>query len=719
MIKFNLKTILVFSILLVIPLILAYNYQINVDSNYEDFNTDVYKCSDISCSAITFHQSSTNGQYSLIGNGDNYYAEYDYKECLNPHIYLLHVWGDLTGTENYNIFFSKKSGCKAEINNAELSENNIELGETVTITSNIHSGFEYPAGIPETTAIPENIKDEYSTNTKASIYANDIKIGEIEEEILLASDKDFEFEWTPSSAGTYEIVAKSEITDCACSSQNTQEFLIGTLVVNEPSECTQNSDCGNESFSEDYCKNEDVVRNHIIPSCAFGKCVFTNSTEIVEICEYGCSNGECTQPAIKCSSNPQCGSDGFIGDNFCEENSVFRNFRAFTCNNPGTPESHCSNSITKQLIKECADGCLNGECINQTIICSADSDCGTPHCSNPLNFCYNNDIFQEFIFYKCNNPGTAESYCSNFTAPQLILDCGEDSCDSFGDNHCKNDNVYSSRICYQRGCRDNSCFIDSFSEEKLIMSCTNGCLNGQCINQTIEGPVINLISPINNTDTTNMPVDFTYNVASDSAIDSCSLIIDSSTRLTSNSISLDDVNSFEYSPSIGVHNWLISCTNAFDMTNVSETRVLIISQSEACTNDSQCGSDFYSDKYCSSGDVYKDYHDFSCVTGECKEETTKELVKECDNGCKNGQCKSENNEDSWCIETNSCELAYDDSAEFDDSITLKSTDVNQTLGSIILNNNGSETEPVSYFWVFVFVITIIVILIIIILINLI
>ena len=132
-----------------------------------------------------------------------------------------------------------------------------------------------------------------------------------------------------------------------------------------------------------------------------------------------------------------------------------------------------------------------------------------------------------------------------------------------------------------------------------------------------------------------------------------------------------------------------------------------------CSQDTDCTSDFYSDKYCSGDDVYKDYHDFSCVSGECKEEITKELVKECDNGCKNGQCKSDNNEeDSWCIETNSCELTYDDETEFDDSITLKSNNISN-LGSILLNNDSKTTakQPISWFWVIVLAIAIIIVLI--------
>jgi len=51
-----------------------------------------------------------------------------------------------------------------------------------------------------------------------------------------------------------------------------------------------------------------------------------------------------------------------------------------------------------------------------------------------------------------------------------------------------------------------------------------------------------------------------------------------------------------------------------------------------------CGTDGYSDNYCSSGDVYKDYIDYSCSLGECDSDSTPELVEECDYGCTNGTC---------------------------------------------------------------------------------
>jgi len=325
------KFLLISFIFLLLPIISAYNVEITLNSNLDDFNTYSYECSDSSCSSINFYEfvnTNTNTNiYSLIGKGEDYYTEYDYKTCYAPHIYMNHVWDPYSSEENFAINFNKKEACKGIINQGSLSNNNINLGESVLINSNVDSAFDYPNSIPTTTTIPSLLSEEYSSKTKIKIYANDILIKSGEKEILLGTNEDFEFEWTPSASGTYEIIAKSEITDCACSSQNTQELLIGILIVNE-------------------------------------------------------------EEPIGCEYDSDCGTNIFIGDNFCSSN----------------------------------------------------------------------DVFQNFIIFTCNNPGTTDSYCSDSTNPILKQDCGEDSCNDFEDNYCKGDDVYHLRTCYNKGCSNGSCF---------------------------------------------------------------------------------------------------------------------------------------------------------------------------------------------------------------------------------------------------------------------
>ena len=65
---------------------------------------------------------------------------------------------------------------------------------------------------------------------------------------------------------------------------------------------------------------------------------------------------------ITCSSNPQCGTDGFIGQPTCSGNNRMQNYRTFTCNLPGTALSSCSNAVAPRVLEVCANGCTNGAC---------------------------------------------------------------------------------------------------------------------------------------------------------------------------------------------------------------------------------------------------------------------------------------------------------------------------------------------------------------------
>jgi len=69
-----------------------------------------------------------------------------------------------------------------------------------------------------------------------------------------------------------------------------------------------------------------------------------------------------TLPPATCSTNSECGTDGFIGQPTCSGNNRIQNYRTFTCNLPGTTLSFCSNTTTSRVLETCAYGCSNGVC---------------------------------------------------------------------------------------------------------------------------------------------------------------------------------------------------------------------------------------------------------------------------------------------------------------------------------------------------------------------
>ncbi|MEK6818912.1 MAG: hypothetical protein AABY10_03170, partial [Nanoarchaeota archaeon] len=167
---------------------------------------------------------------------------------------------------------------------------------------------------------------------------------------------------------------------------------------------------------------------------------------------------------IVCSSDLQCGTSGFISEPFCSVNDILRSFVSYKCENPGTTNSRCVSSNEQKLIEVCSGGCFSGVCLNSTITCSFDSQCGT----NDLigeNFCRNGDLYREFIAYSCSNPGTFGSYCSSSNSDLLVEQC------SFG---CSNGACLPVPVVTQ--CSNG---IDDDSDGRIDYPADSGCQSRQ------------------------------------------------------------------------------------------------------------------------------------------------------------------------------------------------------------------------------------------------
>jgi len=125
-------------------------------------------------------------------------------------------------------------------------------------------------------------------------------------------------------------------------------------------------------------------------------------------------------------------------------------------------------------VEYCGDGEVN--CGEE---CESDSDCpGTDVCtascsciagcdSHAYKQCYNSDVYW---YDSCGN------------REDKYDECGSDSCDSWGSNYCKDDHVYHSRTCYDRGCENigstnAQCFEDSFTDEQVVEYCNDRATN--------------------------------------------------------------------------------------------------------------------------------------------------------------------------------------------------------------------------------------------------
>ncbi|MCX6724406.1 MAG: hypothetical protein NT155_04570 [Candidatus Staskawiczbacteria bacterium] len=188
-----------------------------------------------------------------------------------------------------------------------------------------------------------------------------------------------------------------------------------------------------------------------------------------------CQNAQCVN--IACSSNSQCGTSGLTGSPSCQGNGVYQNYVTYTCNNPGTASSSCSNSTTTQLQTTCSGSqtCSNGSCT--AVACSSSSQCGTSGLTGSL-FCQGNAVYQNYTTYTCNNPGTASSSCTNSTTAQMQTACP-------GSQTCQNAQCITSCTSnYQQRCSGNAVYwYDSCgTQQNLIQYCQNGCSGNSCQN---------------------------------------------------------------------------------------------------------------------------------------------------------------------------------------------------------------------------------------------
>ncbi|MBS3080567.1 putative metal-binding motif-containing protein, partial [Candidatus Pacearchaeota archaeon] len=299
--------------------------------------------------------------------------------------------------------------------------------------------------------------------------------------------------------------------------------------------CFKNSDCGTDGYAgENFCYLDDVYREFKTYSCSnpgtgVSQCFNTESIKLVEQCLQGetCSNGQCVP--VTCSKDSDCGTDGYVGNNYCSNKTVYRDYKEYNCLNPGKSNSYCESNASKKLIEQCTANqvCTDGSCMEFHAFCSKNSDCGTDKFIGD-KFCKNNDVYQNYKVFSCLNPNTPQSSCNSQVDPLLVescnsnevctngaclpvmclkdSDCGTDG--FVGGNYCKNGNVYrdfKTFECKNPGTSTSSCSSDLTSS--LIETCANGCLSGKCIT-TI--PSIKILSPLNNSVITTEDVTVTF-----------------------------------------------------------------------------------------------------------------------------------------------------------------------------------------------------------------
>ncbi len=122
------------------------------------------------------------------------------------------------------------------------------------------------------------------------------------------------------------------------------------------------------------------------------------------------------------------------------------------------------------------------------INCTMDSDCGTNRFIGS-GTCKKDDVFKNYITYRCYNPGETTSYCSSVTSSQLfencIAGCNNGKCNSLTcsiDSDCDDGNLTTEDKCVNQGTADSICIHNIYIN--IINNITTNVTNNITTNVT-------------------------------------------------------------------------------------------------------------------------------------------------------------------------------------------------------------------------------------------
>jgi hypothetical protein len=269
--------------------------------------------------------------------------------------------------------------------------------------------------------------------------------------------------------------------------------------------------------------------------------------------------------------------------------------------------------------------------------CSVDADCGNDFHSE--NYCLEGDVYNDFHDSICDH-----NQCFEDTFPKLVKECSygcaNGDCITQEEPECGNGITEEGEECddgnliggdgcdsncmHEKECCDNEdCPADYYG--------TNYCLD-----EDVYQDLNDFFCSLTGTCEKNIFTELKQDCGEDYCNEWGDYYCEGKNKIRERTCYDNGCSGGECFNNLGIEKQSEECS--YGCTNGD-------CMPETCSFDNDCPNDSYTDKYCSEGDVYRNFEDYSC-NGSCSVNIMKQLVEECENGCSSGTCDEEDDGDN-------------------------------------------------------------------------
>jgi len=298
-----------------------------------------------------------NGDCFASTTDESYDAMSDNDDCTGDGTTSIScTLSDLGADGAKNVYIA----CRDTAGNKDTADTNTDLAYTLDTTAPTQSAWS-PANAATITDATQDIT--FTTDENATCYLSldgDEAYADMADDTLCTGGGTTSQSCTTPDLGADG--AKTVYLACTdgtnANTADTNTALSYTLDTCGDGTCSGGETCSTCSADCGTCGGGGGSSSHY--ECGSQKCIFV-SGDGADQCS---SDPDCD---IACTTGLDCGTNGYSGSLFCQNNNVYQNYLTYTCNSPGTIASSCTTLPDPQLKTTCSlqQLCIGGSCVDQ------------------------------------------------------------------------------------------------------------------------------------------------------------------------------------------------------------------------------------------------------------------------------------------------------------------------------------------------------------------